>query len=78
MSQPHHSAPPTNSENAVTVGAGAAALGAVLALAVSSTAVSPIVGAIVAGVVGASGGAQVNNIVKWWRRDSEDISANSR
>jgi hypothetical protein len=75
-SKPHHH--PTNSENAAAVGAGAAALGAVIALTVSSTAAAPIVGAIVAGAVGATGGAQVNNIVKWWRHGSEDTSTNNR
>jgi integral membrane sensor domain MASE1 len=61
-------------QNAAAVGAGAAALGAVLALTVSSSGIAPVVGAVIAGVIGATGGTQANNIVKWWRHGA---SANS-
>ena len=66
----------TDKQNAAAVAAGAAALGAVLGLAVSTTTVViPIAGAIVFGTLGAIGGQQANSIVKWWQRDSERDTA---
>jgi hypothetical protein len=76
MGEQHYVAPQeknvtqaSDAQNAAAVGAGAAALGAVVALTLSTTAAAPIVGAIALGALGVVGGSQANNIVKWWRRD---------
>jgi len=63
----------TDAQNATAVAAGAAALGAVIGLAVSSATIAPIAGAVVAGVIGAAGGRQANNVVRWWRGPSRGI-----
>lgn len=78
VAQPKRDRHATDMQNAAAVAAGAAALGAVIGLAVSTTTIVPIAGAIVAGVMGAAGGRQANNVVRWWQRGSEDTAAHSR
>lgn len=67
----------TDTQNAAAVAAGAAALGAVIGLAVSTGPMAPIAGAIVASVIGAAGGHQANNVVRWWQRSSHHTAANN-
>ena len=74
VAQPKRARHATDMQNAAAVAAGAAALGAVIGLAVSSTTIVPIAGAIFAGAVGAAGGRQANNVVRWWQRGSEDVA----
>jgi hypothetical protein len=69
----------SNAANAAAVGAGAAALGAVVGLALTTGVgvAGPIVGAIVAGAIGATGGTATNAVVSWFRHGPRDTSANS-